>query len=201
MANNAYTNIIAFGDINAINKYRNLIQIKDYFLDLNAIAPIPNYFSQDYIKASAKNQEEFDEWRLTNWGMRHFPIVHSEAMKIFPMELGIHSIKLETRYCPPFGTIDRISSISSDLDFLVEIEYDYPEKTLEYYDNKNNKFHTLLQTQDLIHFELQGLPEAESVEINNSFCKALSLTGLGKTYLDLKFPEGIPFPLCLAFDK
>ena len=147
MANSAYTNIIAFGDINLINQYEKLLTTTDHFLDTKKIQPYPMDFENESINDSTGNLSEHNTSRFPSWETLHLPIVHSQLKEIFPMEYAIHSTTLETRYCPPYSLIDKLIDDHVELEFLIQSEYESEESIIEYYDKKSDSFHKLFSVK------------------------------------------------------
>lgn len=207
MANSAYTNIIAFGDINSINQYEKSLITIDHFLDTRIIRPYTVDFYTESFNESTDNLNGKNRSRIPNWETLYLPIVHSQLKEIFPMEYAIHSTKIETRYCPPYSIIEKLIDDHLELKFLIQSEYESDESILEYYDNKLDSFHKLFSVkgfclpETLDSLDSSYLKQFEDIEISEEICRALSYTTLGKIFLDLKYPDGLPINLLHIFNK
>lgn len=174
----AHTTLIAVGEKDLIDKYANHIILVDGFLELKGI----NTFAKckSYILNDVFVNQIITDFR-TN-------------------EFSLHVMHFETKYAPYREYIEKITRYYKELDFLLEVNGE-SYSILDYYDNKEICCTRLFSIDDICDEDFFNqlspdyLKRYEPFAVNKKTKAALGYTQSGKTYLDLKFPNGIPFSL------
>lgn len=203
MANMAYTRIIAIGNNQSIQNYSNKIRLfkDEQLIDTNRMFPQLAHFTDKFIKESEINREEIKKWRYENWGTDTGIAIHRLISDTRLNKFSLHIMDIDTKYCAPFGFVNSLSNKHKNLNFLIDIELEPSYALLEYIDNSNNQALTIFEIADFFdndffeNLKPNYLNNFDDLETTPEIHAALDYTRTGKTYLKLKFPNGIPFSL------